>query len=74
MTMIFHSGVPNFLWVEAFTTTTFLINRFPSSSINFNSPYFRLYGVHPNYSISHVFGLDVTHIHGILRRISLILK
>ena len=56
MTMIFHSGVPNFLWVEAFTTTTFLINRLPSSSVNFNSPYFRLYGVHPNYFILRVFG------------------
>ena len=54
--MIFHSEVPNFLWVVGFTTTTFLINRLPSSSINFNSLYFRLYGVHPNYSILRVFG------------------
>ena len=56
MTMIFHNGVPNFLLVEAFTTTTFLINRLPSSSINFNSPYFRLYGVHHNYYVLRVFG------------------
>ena len=56
VTMIFHSGVPNFLLVEAFTTTTFSINRLPLSSINFNSPYFRLYGIHPNYSILRMFG------------------
>lgn len=56
MTMIFHSGVPKFLWVEAFTTATFLINRLSSSSLNFDTPYHRLVGSHPNYSILRVFG------------------
>lgn len=56
MTMIFHSGVPHSLWVEAFTTATFLINRLPSSSLNFTSAYFLLYGNQPNYSTLRVFG------------------
>ena len=56
MTIIFHSGAPTFLWVEAFTTAAFLINHLPSSSINFTSLYFHLYGAHPNYSILRVFG------------------
>jgi len=56
MTMIFHSGVPKFLGVEAFSTTVFLINRLPSSSLAFDTPYSRLYGFHPNYSTLHVFG------------------
>ena len=55
MTMIFHNGAPNFLWVEAFTTTAFLINRLPSSSLYLNSPYFCLHGDHPNYSILRMF-------------------
>ena len=56
MTMIFHSGVPKFLWVEAFTTTTFLINQLPSSSLTLDTPYYRLYGYHPNHSILPAFG------------------
>lgn len=56
MTMIFHSGVPKFLWIEAFATTVFLINRLPSSSLAFDTPYSRLYGSHPNYSTLRVFG------------------
>lgn len=55
MTMLFHSGLPKFLWVEAFTTATFLINRL-SSSLNIGTPYYRLHGSHPNYSILRVFG------------------
>lgn len=73
MTMIFHSGVPHSLWVEAFTTATFLINRLPSSFLNFTSAYFLLYGNHPNYSyvcLAH----DVTHIHGTPKGINLILN
>ena len=47
MTMLFHSGAPLCLWVEAFTTTVFLINRLLSSSLNFETPYFVLHGTHP---------------------------
>jgi hypothetical protein len=54
--MLFHSGVPLFLWVEAFTTAVHLINRLPSSSLNFETPYFALHGTHPNYSSLGVFG------------------
>lgn len=56
MTMLFHSGVPLFLWFEAFTTAVHLINRLPSSPLNFETPYFALHGTHPNYSSLRVFG------------------
>ena len=56
MTMLFHSGAPLCLWVEAFTTTVYLINRLPSSSFNFETPYFFLHGTHPNYSSLRIFG------------------
>jgi len=56
MIMIFHSGVPKFLGVEAFSTAVFLINRLSSSSLAFDTPYSCLYGFHLNYSTLRVFG------------------
>ena len=56
MTMLFHSNAPLFLWVEAFTTAVYLMNRLPSSALNFESPYFMLHGNHPTYSSLRVFG------------------
>nr|KYP45480.1 Retrovirus-related Pol polyprotein from transposon TNT 1-94 [Cajanus cajan] len=56
MTLLFHSGAPLFLWVEAFITAVHLINRLPSSSLNFETPYFALHGTHPDYTSLRVFG------------------
>ena len=56
MTMLFHSQVPLYLWVEAFSTAIFLLNRLPSSSLNFHTPYFMLHGHHPDYASLRVFG------------------
>lgn len=56
MTMLFHSGAPLFLWVEAFTTVVHLINRLSLSSLNFETPYFALHGTHSNYSSLRIFG------------------
>ncbi|KAL6323598.1 hypothetical protein AAG906_039189 [Vitis piasezkii] len=50
MTMLFHSGAPLFLWVETFSTTVYLINRLPSSTLNSETPYFALHGTHPDYT------------------------
>lgn len=30
LTLLFHAYVPKYLWVDAFTTTLFLINRMPT--------------------------------------------
>jgi hypothetical protein len=56
MTMLFHSGAPLFLWVEAFSTAVYLINRLPTSALNYETPYFTLYGNHPDYTSLRVFG------------------
>ncbi|RVW86387.1 Retrovirus-related Pol polyprotein from transposon RE1 [Vitis vinifera] len=56
MTMLFHSGAPLFLWVEAFSTAVYLINRLPSSALNSETPYFALHGTHPDYTSLRVFG------------------
>jgi hypothetical protein len=56
MTMLFHSGAPLFMWVEAFSTVVYLINRLPTSALNYETPYFTLHGNHPNYTSLRVFG------------------
>ena len=37
--MLFHSKLPKTLWVEALSTTCYLINRCPSTVIEFKTPY-----------------------------------
>ena len=49
MIMLFNSGDPLFLWVEAFTTNVYLINRLPLSIFSFDTPYFALHGSHMDY-------------------------
>ncbi|TXG51741.1 hypothetical protein EZV62_024265 [Acer yangbiense] len=50
------SSVPPRFWVEALSTTVYLINRLPSPTLHFDSPYSRLFGVPPDYNCLHVFG------------------
>lgn len=54
--MMLYAKVAKFLWVEAFTTAVFLINRLPSQVIQMESPFFKLFKRHPNYSILKIFG------------------
>ncbi|KZV57610.1 hypothetical protein F511_03070 [Dorcoceras hygrometricum] len=56
MSMLFHCGAPLYLWVEAFATAVFLINRLPSTSLDTDTPFFKLHKVHTNYSFLRVFG------------------
>jgi len=44
LTLMINNGVPKHLWVEAFTTAVYLINRLPFSVINMQSPLSSLYG------------------------------
>ncbi|KAA8519546.1 hypothetical protein F0562_013830 [Nyssa sinensis] len=43
LTMLFHANVPLHLWVEAFSTAVFIINRLPTSVLNGTSPFEILY-------------------------------
>ena len=56
MTMLFHSNASLYLWMEAFTTTMFLINQLPSSALQFDTPYFMLHKTQPDYTSLQVFG------------------
>lgn len=54
--MLIASNVPKRFWVEAFTTTVFLIYRMPSNNLAMNSPFSLLYGQELEYSSLQVFG------------------
>jgi hypothetical protein len=55
-TLLLQASVPSQFWVEALSTVVFLINRLPSTVIDFDSPFFRLFKTHPDYSYLHTFG------------------
>lgn len=49
--------MPNLFWVHAFQTVVHLLNRRPTSTISGNvSPFFALFGRHPDYSSLKIFG------------------
>uniref|UniRef100_A0A2N9HLA9 Integrase catalytic domain-containing protein n=1 Tax=Fagus sylvatica TaxID=28930 RepID=A0A2N9HLA9_FAGSY len=50
LTMLFHAQLPKHLWVDAFTTAVYLINRLPSSVLQIQTLFYKLYGIHPTYS------------------------
>ena len=56
LTMLFHVKLPKFFWVEAFLTAVFLIYRLPSQAIAMESPFYRLFSRHPDYSMLKLFG------------------
>ncbi|KAJ9542159.1 hypothetical protein OSB04_028665 [Centaurea solstitialis] len=55
-TLLFHSHLPPIFWVEALHMATHLLNILPSTSINFDTPYYRLFQKHPSYFHLRVFG------------------
>jgi hypothetical protein len=56
LTLMFHAHVPVSLWVEAFSTAVFLINRLPSPSLDGKTPYEILFGKALDYSMLRTFG------------------
>jgi hypothetical protein len=56
LTLLAHSGLSNKYWVDAFLTFVYIINCLPTRTLNHISPYAKLYGKDPNYSILRVFG------------------
>lgn len=49
LTLLFNTGVPLFLWVEAFMTASYLINRLPTLVLKMCSPLQKLYNKIPDY-------------------------
>jgi hypothetical protein len=47
---MFHASIPTQYWPEVFESVVFTINRLPSSSISFSTPYNKLFQKQPDYS------------------------
>ena len=56
LTILAHASMPLKFWDEAFLTAVYLINRLPSRVISNDTPYFRLFGQHPDYTSLRTFG------------------
>ncbi|GJR33244.1 ribonuclease H-like domain-containing protein [Tanacetum coccineum] len=55
-TLFFQANLPRTYWVEALNMAVHLINIFPSTAINNDIPYTRLFGKNPDYSLLRTFG------------------
>ncbi|GJW89772.1 ribonuclease H-like domain-containing protein [Tanacetum coccineum] len=63
-TLLFQANLPPTFWVEALNVATHLLNFLPSTAINNQIPYTRLFGTNPDYSLLRTFGcLCYPHIH-----------
>ncbi|KAL6322734.1 hypothetical protein AAG906_015420 [Vitis piasezkii] len=56
LSLLAHASIPLKYWPFAFQSALYLINRLPSSVLNFSSPYKTLYHCLPNYSFLRVYG------------------
>ena len=56
LALLANSSMPLKFWDEAFLAATYLINILPSSVINFDIPFERLFHTKPNYASLRVFG------------------
>ncbi|KAJ9562057.1 hypothetical protein OSB04_007217 [Centaurea solstitialis] len=54
--LLLSSGVPSVFWGEVLLTATYLINRIPTAHNSGLSPFEKLYGESPDYSLLRVFG------------------
>lgn len=56
LALLSQASVPLKFWDEAFLTATYLINRLPSSVLNFQTPFQHLYSTAPEFNHLKVFG------------------
>ena len=56
LTLLTHAHMPKTYWSYAFSTATYLINRQPTPVLHMDTPIHKLFGNHPNYNKTRVFG------------------
>ena len=56
LALLTHSSIPRSYWNHAFATAVYLISRLPTPTLNFSSPYQKIFSKNPNYSKLRVFG------------------
>lgn len=55
-TLLFQAHLPPHFWVEALHMATYLLNILPSTAIQNDTPYHKLFHKPPNYSLLRIFG------------------
>lgn len=55
LTMLINAHMPLRYWVESFTTATYLINQLPTPVLDMDTPFCKLFGKSPDYSILKIF-------------------
>jgi hypothetical protein len=58
--LMFQASIPASYWVEALHTATYLLNRHPTKTLDFHTPYFALYGSKPSYDHLRVLVVSAT--------------
>jgi hypothetical protein len=53
--LLFQASLPPVYWVEALHTVTYLVNRLPTKTLAFSTPYTSLYSTQPSYDHLRVF-------------------
>ena len=56
LTVLAHSHMPLSYWVDAFNTALYLINRLPTRTLQFSTPYTKLFNRPPKYDLLRIFG------------------
>jgi 2-polyprenyl-3-methyl-5-hydroxy-6-metoxy-1,4-benzoquinol methylase len=56
LTLLAHSHLSNKYWIDAFLTAVYIINRLPTPTLQYKSPYLKLYKHEPDYQNLRVFG------------------
>ena len=56
LSLLHQASLPRHLWLEAFSTTVFLVNRLPTPVLSRRSPYEALFGTRPDYTLLRIFG------------------
>ncbi|RDX69159.1 putative mitochondrial protein, partial [Mucuna pruriens] len=60
LTLLAHATLSFKFWDYAFSTSVYLINRLPMSSLHFSIPYYKLFGQVPDYNFLKKFGCACT--------------
>ena len=56
LALLSHASLPLNYWPSAFSTAVYLINRMPTPTLQFSSPYEQIFATAPNYSKLKIFG------------------
>lgn len=56
LSLLSHASIPKSFWTYAFAAAVYLINRMPTSVLDFNNPFQKLHGHPPNFEKLKIFG------------------